>query len=44
MACLLSGGVDSGIIAGLVRQYHVTHDLHQLETYSIGIEVSKDLK
>jgi asparagine synthase (glutamine-hydrolysing) len=44
MACLLSGGLDSSIIAGLVRQYHVTHGLPQLETYSIGLEGSEDLK
>ena len=44
MACLLSGGVDSSIITGLVRQFHVTHGLPQLETYSIGIEGSEDLK
>jgi asparagine synthase (glutamine-hydrolysing) len=44
MACLLSGGLDSSIIAGLVRQYHVTHDLPQLETFSIGMEGCDDLK
>ena len=44
MACLLSGGLDSSIVAGLVRQYHVTHELPQLETYSIGLEGSEDLK
>ena len=44
MACLLSGGLDSSIIAGLVRQYHVSHDLPQLETYSIGMEGCDDLK
>lgn len=44
MACLLSGGLDSSIIAGLVRQYHVTNNLPTLETYSIGIEGSEDLK
>jgi asparagine synthase (glutamine-hydrolysing) len=44
MACLLSGGLDSSIIAGLVRQYHVTHELPQFETYSIGLEGSEDLK
>jgi asparagine synthase (glutamine-hydrolysing) len=44
MACLLSGGLDSSIIAGLVRQYHITHELPQLETYSIGLEGSEDLK
>lgn len=44
IACLLSGGLDSSIITGLVRQYHVTHELPLLETYSIGLEGSEDLK
>ena len=44
MACLLSGGLDSSIIAGLVCQHHITHGLPQLETYSIGLEGSEDLK
>lgn len=43
MACLLSGGLDSSIIAGLVQQYHITNDLPILETYSIGLEGSEDL-
>ena len=42
MACLLSGGVDSSIVAGLVRQYHVSHGLEQLETYSLTIEGGED--
>lgn len=44
IACLLSGGLDSSIIAGLVRQHHITHNLPKLETYSIGLEGSEDLK
>jgi asparagine synthase (glutamine-hydrolysing) len=42
MACLLSGGIDSSIVAGLVRQYHVSHGLGQLETYSLTIEGGED--
>jgi asparagine synthase (glutamine-hydrolysing) len=44
MACLLSGGLESSIIAGLVNEYHVRHKLPQLETYSIGLEGCDDLK
>ncbi len=44
MACLLSGGLDSSIITGLVCQYHKTHGLPQLETYCIGMEGGEDLK
>jgi len=40
IACLLSGGLDSSIVAALVsRIYNQT-----LETYSIGLEGSEDLK
>jgi asparagine synthetase B (glutamine-hydrolysing) len=44
MACLLSGGLDSSVITGLVCQYHKTHGLPQLETYCIGLEGGEDLK
>jgi len=44
MACLLSGGLDSSIVTGLVWQYHVSHNLSPPETYSIGLENSEDLK
>lgn len=44
MACLLSGGLDSSIITGLVCQYHKTHGLPQLETYTVGLEGCDDLK
>jgi asparagine synthase (glutamine-hydrolysing) len=42
----LSGGLDSSLVAGLVNNYHKTHNLHykKLETYSIGLEGSEDLK
>jgi len=43
MACLLSGGLDSSIVTGLVWQYHISHNLRPLETYSIGLENSDDL-
>jgi asparagine synthase (glutamine-hydrolysing) len=44
MACLLSGGLDSSIVTGLVWQYHISHNLPPLETYSIGLENSEDLR
>lgn len=44
MACLLSGGLDSSIVAGLVRQFHVTHELPQMETFSVGLAGSEDLQ
>jgi asparagine synthase (glutamine-hydrolysing) len=40
IACLLSGGLDSSLIASLVRHYY----RGELETYSIGMEGSTDLK
>jgi len=40
IACLLSGGLDSSLIASLVKQLH-KGDLH---TWSIGFEGSEDLK
>ena len=42
MACLLSGGLDSSVITGLVRQYHVSHNLGQLETFSLSLEGGED--
>ena len=45
VACLLSGGLDSSIVAALVRQ--VRRELgvvEPLETYSIGMEGAEDLK
>ena len=44
IACLLSGGLDSSLIAALVNDYHKRHRLPQLETYSIGLAESTDLK
>jgi len=45
IACLLSGGLDSSLIAALVNNYYVSHNLpNKLETYSIGLEGSEDLK
>jgi len=43
IACLLSGGLDSSLIAALVNEYHKEHNLPQLETYSIGLEGASDL-
>jgi len=45
IACLLSGGLDSSLVAALVNKYYSTKDLtNKLETYSIGLEGSEDLK
>jgi asparagine synthase (glutamine-hydrolysing) len=45
IACLLSGGLDSSLVAALVNDFYNTHDLaNQLETYSIGLSGSEDLK
>jgi asparagine synthase (glutamine-hydrolysing) len=41
VACLLSGGLDSSLIAALVTKYYQGFTL---ETYSIGMEGSEDLK
>lgn len=40
IACLLSGGLDSSIVACLVSKFYKG----KLETYSIGLEGSEDLK
>ncbi len=40
IACLLSGGLDSSIVAALVSRIYD----NQLQTYSIGLEGSEDLK
>ena len=42
IACLLSGGLDSSLITALVAQHYP--DRSKLETYSIGLEGSEDLK
>ena len=45
IACLLSGGLDSSLIAALVNNHYISHNLPiKLETYSIGLEGSEDLK
>jgi asparagine synthase (glutamine-hydrolysing) len=43
IACLLSGGLDSSLITALVHKYY-SRDGRILETYSIGMEGSEDLK
>ena len=40
IACLLSGGLDSSIVTSLVNRYYEG----ELETFSIGLEGSEDLK
>jgi len=45
IACLLSGGLDSSLIAALVSNYYKKNNiLTPLETYSIGLQESEDLK
>jgi asparagine synthase (glutamine-hydrolysing) len=44
IACLLSGGLDSSLIAALVNEYHKKNNLPTIETYSIGLVGSEDLK
>jgi len=43
VACLLSGGLDSSLIAALVANYFRSQG-KQIETYSIGLENSEDIK
>ena len=44
IACLLSGGLDSSLIAALVSEYHKKNRLPPIETYSIGLKGSEDLR
>lgn len=44
IACLLSGGLDSSLIAALVADYFKENKQQQIETYSIGLENSVDIK
>jgi asparagine synthase (glutamine-hydrolysing) len=45
IACLLSGGLDSSLITALVNEYYKKNmGGKQLETYSIGLADSEDLK
>ena len=43
VACLLSGGLDSSLIAALVANYFGREE-KQIETYSIGLANSEDIK
>jgi len=43
VACLLSGGLDSSLIAALAANYFRTQG-KQIETYSIGLSNSEDVK
>lgn len=45
IACLLSGGLDSSLIAALVNNFlQKNNKNNKLETYSIGLKGSEDLK
>ena len=45
IACLLSGGLDSSLITALTSSYYYNSGKHiDLETYSIGLQNSTDLK
>ena len=45
IACLLSGGLDSSLITALVNEFYKSkYSNKQLETYSIGLSGSEDLK
>ena len=44
IACLLSGGLDSSLITALVNEFHKQKSDVPLETFSIGLEGSEDLK
>ena len=44
VACLLSGGLDSSLVTALVNEVHKTISTQKLETFSIGLEGSEDLK
>lgn len=43
IGCLLSGGIDSSIIAAILNEYCIGNSI-QLETFSIGFVGSEDLK
>jgi len=43
IACLLSGGLDSSLVAALVCNYFRNDD-RTIETYSVGLEGSEDLR
>ena len=44
VACLLSGGLDSSLIASLVNLYMKENNKSPVETYSIGLANSEDVK
>jgi asparagine synthase (glutamine-hydrolysing) len=44
IACLLSGGLDSSLIAALANRYSMEYNGIPIETYSIGLQDSEDLK
>ena len=44
IACLLSGGLDSSLITALICDHHSRFSNEPLETYSIGLSGSEDLK
>jgi asparagine synthase (glutamine-hydrolysing) len=44
IACLLSGGLDSSLITAIVNEFHKENSDKPLETFSIGLEGSEDLK
>lgn len=44
IACLLSGGLDSSLITALIHEIHKKHTTELLETYSIGLCGSEDLR
>jgi asparagine synthase (glutamine-hydrolysing) len=44
IACLLSGGLDSSLITALINENHKKNTNKPLETYSIGLYGSEDLR
>jgi len=45
IGCLLSGGLDSSLVASLVNNFYNINGIpNKLETYSIGLANSEDLK
>ena len=44
VACLLSGGLDSSLVTAIVSNYRAKNGLTPVETFSIGLEGSEDLK
>lgn len=45
IACLLSGGLDSSLIAALVNDFYNRNNFpNKLETYSVGLKGSEDLR